>query len=164
MDIEFNADEIFEMAEQIERNGALFYRKAAQNNAENPEGVKMLNVLANMEDDHERTFARLREKYSEKDWSDSISSPDNETALYLQAIADGHVFNIKDNPVQKLTGNESLEEILRTAIELEEDSIVFYLGMKDMVPEAFGKDSIDLIIKEEKGHIVILSKFLRSFE
>jgi len=30
MPIPFNADEVFEMAEQIERNGARFYRAAAE--------------------------------------------------------------------------------------------------------------------------------------
>lgn len=30
MSFNFNADEIFEMAEEIERNGAKFYRKAAE--------------------------------------------------------------------------------------------------------------------------------------
>ena len=30
MSIKFNADEILEMAEQIERNGVLFYRTAAE--------------------------------------------------------------------------------------------------------------------------------------
>ncbi len=29
----FNADEIFEIAEQIERNGAAFYRRAAEGRA-----------------------------------------------------------------------------------------------------------------------------------
>ena len=31
MSYEFNADEVFEIAEQIERNGAKFYRTAAKN-------------------------------------------------------------------------------------------------------------------------------------
>ncbi|GAI05715.1 unnamed protein product [marine sediment metagenome] len=31
----FNADEIFEMAEEIERNGAMFYREAAANTSDN---------------------------------------------------------------------------------------------------------------------------------
>ena len=31
MSYNFNADEIFEIAEQIERNGANFYRTAAEN-------------------------------------------------------------------------------------------------------------------------------------
>ena len=31
MGLDFNADEVFEIAEQIERNGAEFYRTAAEN-------------------------------------------------------------------------------------------------------------------------------------
>ena len=48
--ITFNADEVFEMAEQIERNGAAFYRKAAQGAAKQfgakrtyTNGVNLLN-------------------------------------------------------------------------------------------------------------------------
>ena len=44
------------------------------------------------------------------------------------------------------------------AIGLEQDSIVFYLGMKDMVAGSLGKDRIDGIIKEEMYHVVTLAK------
>lgn len=163
MNIEFNADEIFEMAEQIEKNGAEYYRKAAENSGEDSDGYKMLLTLAEMEDNHERAFAKMRDDYSKPEWQDYFTL-DNEVALYLRAIADGHVFNIKMNPVQLLTGHETLEEILRTAIKLEEDSIVFYLGMRDMVPPEFGKEGIEQIIKEEKSHIVTLVGFLNKLD
>ena len=52
------------------------------------------------------------------------------------------------------------QEILKAAIEAEKDSIVFYLGMKEVVPEGLGKNRIDGIIKEEMGHIRLLSKEL----
>ena len=42
----------------------------------------------------------------------------------------------------------------------ENDSIVFYLGMKDLVPEKAGKAKLDAIIREEMGHIRLLSKEL----
>jgi len=51
----FNADEIFEMAEQIERNGAKFYRRAAEQ-VTSPDGSELLLNLAVMEDVHEKTF------------------------------------------------------------------------------------------------------------
>ena len=51
-------------------------------------------------------------------------------------------------------------EILKSAIEAEKDSIVFYLGMKEAVPENLGKGRIETIIKEEMGHIRLLSKEL----
>ena len=49
MSNEFNIYEIFEMAEQIERNGALFYRKSAES-VTDPDGKKLLMELAEMED------------------------------------------------------------------------------------------------------------------
>ena len=44
MSITFNADEIFEIAEQIERNGARFYREAA-GNASDADVKNMLQEL-----------------------------------------------------------------------------------------------------------------------
>ena len=44
----------------------------------------------------------------------------------------------------------------------EKHSIVFYLGLKDFVPDQLGKNKLDIIIKAEKGHIRILSKELIS--
>ena len=52
---------------------------------------------------------------------------------------------------------EKIRKILKAAIGLEKESIVFYLGMKELVPTKFGKDKIDKIIKEEMGHIRFLS-------
>jgi len=53
-----------------------------------------------------------------------------------------------------------MKEILKSAIEAEKDSIIFYLGMKDAVPEKLGKDKIEAIIKEEMGHVRLLSSEL----
>ena len=61
---------------------------------------------------------------------------------------------------EKTIDMKSMKEILKSAIEAEKDSIVFYLGMKDVVPESLGKSRIDHIIKEEMGHIRSLSKEL----
>ena len=44
------------------------------------------------------------------------------------------------------------------AIGLEKDSIVFYLGMKEMVPERLGGSRIDGIIREEMRHVNDLSR------
>jgi rubrerythrin len=64
------------------------------------------------------------------------------------------------DPTEGLTGNESTQDLLRFAVGREEDAIVFFLGMKDMVPGGLGKDRIDAIIKEEMHHVVILTKEL----
>lgn len=52
------------------------------------------------------------------------------------------------------------KKIIKYAMAAEKDSIVFYLGMKDLVPENMGKKKIDEIIREEMSHIRLLSKEL----
>jgi rubrerythrin len=86
--------------------------------------------------------------------------PDGQAALYLRAMVDGHVFDVRADPVELLTGKETVADILGMAMGMEKDSIVFYLGMKEMVPETLGKNRIDDIIKEEMGHLALLSNEL----
>jgi len=153
MSYDFTADDIFEMAVQMERNGAKFYRTAAENTAE-ASGKELLLGLAAMEDEHEKTFAQLRADLTSKEKSPTVFDPEGESALYLRALADTRVFFEKEIDVT------SMEDILKSAITAEKDSIVFYLGMKDLVPDKFGKGRMDGIINEEMGHIRILSKEL----
>jgi rubrerythrin len=75
-------------------------------------------------------------------------------------MADGYVFTIKKDPTELFTGKETMEDILLMAMGVEKGSIVFYLGMKELVPQRLGKDRIDGIMTEEMGHIAILSKEL----
>ena len=150
MSYDFSADDIFAMAEQIERNGAKFYRTAAENITE-PKAKELLTGLAGMEDEHEKTFASIRVKLSEKEKTATVFDPQNESALYLRSLADARVFFEKEIDLS------SMREILKAAVEAEKDSIVFYLGMKDLVADKLGKDKIETIIKEEMRHIRILS-------
>ncbi|MBU0944205.1 MAG: ferritin family protein [Proteobacteria bacterium] len=153
MGLDFNADEVFEMAEQIERNGAQYYREAAEA-VSNDEDKKFLLELAEMEDDHEVTFSDLRKKLSANEKEVVTFDPENEAAQYLKALADTRVF------YKKALDLSSMEGILTGAITAEKDSIVFYLGMKDMVGGSRGKDRINAIIKEEMRHINLLSNRL----
>jgi rubrerythrin len=164
MSIQFTADEIFEMAEEIERNGARFYRKAAEGCARDERARKLLQHLAGMEDDHEKTFQKMRAGLSDKERGWSRFDPEDEAAQYLQAFADGHVFDVKEDACDLLTGDEEVEEILKMAIGMEKDSIAFYRGIQEMVPEKLGKEEIDNIIKEEMKHITLLSKELAALK
>ena len=150
MSYDFNADEMFEIAEQLERNGAKFYRNAA-NGISDPAGKTLLIKLAGMEDEHEKLFRSLRATLTEKEKTSTVFDPQNEAVLYLRALADTRVFFEKNAP------GPSMREILKSAIEAEKDSIVFYLGMRDAVPEKLGRNKIEAIIKEEMGHIRLLS-------
>jgi rubrerythrin len=153
MSYDFNADEVFEMAEQMERNGAKFYHDAAENAADSS-NKELLMGLSKMEEAHEKMFESMRAELTAADKASTVFDPSGEAALYLRALVDSRVFFKKEIDVT------SMVEILKSAIEAEKDSIVFYLGMKEGVPEKLGKDRLEAIIKEEMGHIRVLSKEL----
>jgi rubrerythrin len=153
MSYDFNADDVFEMAEQMERNGQKFYNTAADSVSDSAHR-EMLLKLAAMEVAHEKTFKAMRSELKGSEKESTVFDPQGEAVLYLRALADTRVF------FEKEIDTSSMKEILMAAITAEKDSIVFYLGMKDMVPEKAGKSKMDAIIKEEMGHIRMLSKEL----
>ena len=163
MAIVFNADEVFEMAIRIENNGAAFYRRAAglQSDIKNQ---KFLEGLANMEDRHQKIFTDMRTSLTEKDKGPKVFDPYDEVSQYLAAMADTMGGEGSPSVADTLTGNESLEEILNIAVGLEKDSILFYLGIKDLIPAQSGQDRIDEIIKEERRHVVQLSNLLEKLK
>ena len=153
MSIFFNSDEILEMAEQIERNGARFYREAAQGTQD--VGVReLLQNLAGMEDKHEKVFALMRANLTAEEIN---FDADEHVTSYLNAWADTHVFDRKADPVKRLKEQKGIEGILNVAIGLEKESIVFYVGLKGGVNKKIYQDKIEEIIKEEMKHIALLS-------
>jgi rubrerythrin len=161
MSTTFNADEIFEMAEQIERNGAKFYRKAAQN-CPDKKTKQMLLDLAVMEDKHLEIFQQMRTELSEREKAGTVFDPDNQSALYLQTMADRRSWEGRITPTKELTGSETIKQILEIALNSEKESVVFYFGLKGMISAKAGKDKVEKIIIEELGHITHLLNKLKS--
>ena len=163
MAIVFNADEIFEMAIRIENNGAEFYRKAASLQSDT-KNQKFLEGLAKMEDQHQKTFTEMRKTLTDKEKGPKVFDPYDEVSQYLAAMADTMGGEGSPSVADSLTGDETLEEILKTAVGLEKDSILFYLGIKDLIPTQSGQDQIDEIIREERRHVIQLSNLLKKLD
>ncbi len=162
MGIRFNADEVFAMAERIEANGAAFYRRAAELHREAGKvDVDLLLRLAEMEDRHRDTFAVLRTELSDRMREETAFDPYMEASLYLQELSDSHGGEGAPAVTAALSGEETTEDLLKTAIGLEQKSITFYEGLKDMVPRKLGHDKLDVIIAEEKHHVAVLANELK---
>lgn len=157
----FSIDEILEMATQIERNGGRFYRMAAEI-AGDTEVEKTLLMLASMEDDHETTFEAMRERGDLA--GIDLGDLDGQAAAYLQAVADGYVFDVKEDPTEVLSGNPDARAILRIAIGREKDAVTLFAGLKEAMPAGWGHDKVDAIIREELSHIAILSDEIRKWK
>ena len=159
MGITFNADEVLAMAEQIERNGQRFYLRAGEI-AKDAETGKLLADLAEWEKGHEALFASMRAELTEEEKKATAFDPDGEAELYLQAMADMHVFKTSEGAESLLTGDESAAGIIEKALGFERDSIVFFFGMTRAVPARLGTEKVQKIIDEEVGHVAYLKKEL----
>jgi rubrerythrin len=154
----FNAFEAFEIAEQIERNGARFYRKAAEL-FDDARVSGLFLKLAEWEKAHEELFADMRKQLSEQGRRLRTFDP-QDAPLDAKAMAGLAAFGLKPDPSGELHGDESRQDVLKMAIQKEKDSIVYYTGLKDFVPPDCGRDKIDDVIKEELRHIGILNQAL----
>jgi rubrerythrin len=154
--VQFNADEVFEMAERVEQNGADFYIKAADIHA-GAGDVEFLRRLARMEEDHRKTFAEVRAALPDADRQLPDDYPYLKATLFLNTMADAHGGEGLLSQAIPLTREDTLEQLVLRALHFEEDTILFYLGLKDLVPANRGRDRIDRIIEEEKLHVAILA-------
>ena len=157
MSVFLSASEIFEIAIQIERNGAAFYRKAARSAAEE-QTRQELNDLAAMEDMHQKVFTDLMcsliTDEGEPEWYDA----DGDEAAYLESFASGEVFDMTQDLSSQLSPTATLRDVLRLALERERDSVVFFVGLQRLIPPSMGRDQVEAIVDEELGHITLLSK------
>lgn len=154
MSIFFSPGDVFEIAIEIEGNGARFYRTAA-NAAHDPATSALLLELAGMESDHEVTFIQLKaDLVDEKDQAEWYDQGD-EACRYLQTFASGQVFDLRRE--HALAPDAATADVLAFAMDRERDSILFYLGIKEWVPAALAGGRIEKIITEEMRHMAQLN-------
>jgi len=150
-----NAEEVFEIAAQIERNGKDFYKKASSI-AVKPEIKAMLEKFAQMEEKHEKTFLEMKALFVGETES-LVPDTDSQALSYIRAMAEGQIFTT-DNPAELISNETSIEEILSIALKIEKDSVVYYTSIKKMLKTEKEKNKIELLINEELGHIAVLSR------
>ena len=151
-----NADEVFEMAWQLEQNGEQFYRKAAGKGT--GAARDLLLQLANMERDHAATFAKMRAEAGRPE----VFDPDGEGMRYLQSYVQEVVFSSEN--AAKWSDEDTIEQILDKAIDLEKDAIVFYQIIKSAMWDLTEQKKIEAIIMEEVGHVISLREQLADLD
>lgn len=152
----FSVDEVYEMAEVMERNGADFYRKTAEL-TDDPKLKDFLVGLANMEVKHEAMFRKWRMELADVDPANKMFGLENEGALYLKTLVDGGVsFEHEEH------GTETLEDVLKGAIQSEKDTVIFYLNLQEAIPDYLkeDKEKVGRIIGEELSHIRMMEQLL----
>ena len=161
MVVNLNASEVFEIAVQIERNGAEFYRGAAELFDDSRVNNLFLQ-LADWETGHEQVFADMKNELVAQGPELSIFEAESDVIFDAQSMAGLAVFGNSLGPPAELTGKETVTDILKGAIEKEKDSIIFYTGLKDFVSVKTAREKIAEIIKEEMRHVRILKQSMEA--
>ncbi len=156
----FNVFEILQIAEQIERKAARYYLKSAEL-FDDSERRDILYKLANWRARHQQVLARMRERYSEKTGEFGHFDPDNYVLSNPQVMADLTWFSAKPGHLQRETGRESKENILKDAVNRSNETIIFYQGLKDFARDPASKDIIDNLIKQETRHMHLVTEQLK---
>ena len=155
MDTKFNVFEILQIAEQVEHKGAKFYLKAAELFAD-PRLRDVLYRLAAWKARHEKLWARMRKRFSEKTGEFGTFDPDDYVLSNPQVMSGLTAFGMRPDGADPLTGKEDRRQILKVAIRRANEVVIFYEGLKDFAREPTSKDAIDRIIREENRQIHFL--------
>jgi rubrerythrin len=148
------ADDVFGMAVRIEENGYAFYAGIAEG-AEDRELKRLFEDLAGMEKGHITLFKALRSDLAAS-LAESVWDPEGLAQSYLQLTADTHVFTV-EAASDRLKRIKTPDQALDVALQFEKDSVAFFLGMKELLPDPAGKGEIDKLILSEMDHIRMLS-------
>jgi rubrerythrin len=155
----FNADEIFQVAIDIEKNGKRFYEKATTL-VKDPDFKSLLEFLAKEEDNHIKTFTELKAQLPEAATKDTVWDPFDEMNQYLQMMAGMNVFRSDLDVDGKLSDIKEPEDIIKLGIQFEKDSVVFYTTIQDATEEKKGREFIGRLVDEEKKHLKKLCQAL----
>jgi rubrerythrin len=152
----FNATEVFGIAMEIKDRCAAFYEKA-QGVIQDPEVKQLFGTLAREETEHKAKIEKLKAGVPAGGWTPAVSDPDQELDHYIQMMADQHVLSSTEDLDAHLTDVRTARDALRLALQLEKDSVIFFLGMQEATCEGKDRDLLALLIREEQDHVRRLS-------
>ena len=147
----FAGSEIVEIGIQIEKNGRDFYATLAGQSV-SPKAREVFGYLAGEEEKHIAVFQKILDKVEKYEPAESYPG---EYFAYMSALAQEHIFTQKDKGKAVAQKIKSDIEALETGVGFEKDSIIFYEGMKKVVPEHDHR-TIEQLIAQEQNHLLQL--------
>ncbi|MFC1703240.1 ferritin family protein [Candidatus Omnitrophota bacterium] len=144
----FKANEILQVAIQIEKNGFAFFSEVKKKSRSFPV-QELFGYLAGEEIKHQKTFEGM---LKQTEASDPAEAYPGEFKLYLEALASQNVFT-KDETIKQMAQKTiSDQEAIQLGMGFEKDSIIFFSEIKKFVPEK-EHALIDTVVEEEKEHL-----------
>jgi rubrerythrin len=153
----FAGSEIVELGIQIEKNGRDFYN-ALVKLSKNQRAKETFKYLAGEEEKHIAVFRKILDSVHKYEPPESYPG---EYFAYMNALASEYVFTQEHKGDETAKRTKSDKEAINLGIGFEKDSILFYEGMKKVVPPYDHKIVHELIIQEQ-DHLRQLSDLKKS--
>jgi len=144
----FAGSEIVEIGIQIEKNGRDFYNVLLKQ-SKDIKARELFKFLAQEEERHIKSFQDILKKAVRYEVQ-GMSADDY--FAYMNSLASEHVFTKADAGESVAKSIKSDKEAIDKAIGFEKDSIIFYEGVKKVVP-ADDKKTVDALIYQEQSHL-----------
>jgi len=153
----FAGSEIVELGIQIEKNGRDFYNALVEQ-SKNQKAKEKFKYLAGEEEKHIAVFQKLLDSVHKYEPPETYPG---EYFAYMNALARDYVFTQKDKGREIAKNIKGDKEALKLGIGFEKDSILFYEGMKKVIPE-YDHKIVDELITQEQDHLRQLSELKES--
>lgn len=144
----FAGSEIVELGVQIEKNGRDFYSELAAK-SKNEKAKDVFKYLKGEEEKHIIIFQKILLSVHKYEPQEAYPG---EYFAYMNALASEYVFTRKNKGKEIAKKIKSDMEAVNIGIGFEKDSIIFYEGMKKVVPEDENK-VVDGLILQEQNHL-----------
>lgn len=153
----FAGSEIVELGIQIEKNGRDFYNALVEQ-LKNQKAKETFKYLAGEEEKHIAVFQNILDSVHKYEPPETYPG---EYFAYMNALARDYVFTQKDKGREIAKNVKGDKEAISLGIGFEKDSIIFYVGMKKVVPE-YDHKIVDKLITQEQDHLRQMSELKES--
>ena len=150
---QFSMREIIEIAIEIEKNGAAFYRALA-GSADTARLRDLFTYLADQEKRHIARFQEILESVGGYQISEAYYA--TQYMGYMKALADERVFKSDTSGAEVAGSVGSPKEAVDIAIGFEKESILFLHEMWELMQGSDTK-TIQKLLNEERDHLKQLS-------
>jgi rubrerythrin len=151
----FRANDAALAAVEIETRGEKFYRRLAEK-ADDVGTRRLFEHLADEETKHKAHFEALYERLGQVQLP--AGANEAEFTKYMGALIDTHTL-FRESDSSLMENVKSRKDAIMKAMIFEKESILFFMEMREMVPER-EKKFIDECIEEERNHLRQLNEML----
>ena len=150
----FTPEEIVRIAVQIEKNGEKAYREALAY-LEDEKLRSLLGWMADEEVRHKEWFEDFLKRMENEKLTAAEALPQD----LLESILNRRTFSLEETDFTKV---QDLDDLIRTSIEFEEDTVLFYEMLQSFIENESVAQALDEIISEERSHIRKLEEYLET--